>query len=201
MVKLALATGAASLATVFVVGALTPGHDMVHGYVSTLSQRDAPLREAYTVGGTLATACGLAFLLRRWPRDRTTLHACGLSLMALFFLLHWIAASFVPCDTDCQWLTATGRLHYAMGFAAFVAVGLGTITLSVHAGRDAKSLHAATAAFVLCAVALLIADRVGRYHGLVERLQVVLLAVWLVALATQPAAKSVPRTERPGITP
>lgn len=186
------AAGLVSVVTVFVVGWLTPGHDMVHGYISTLSQTDSPLRGWYVAGGTIAAALGVLFFVTRWRGDRSSLHAVGLTCMISFYVLHWIGAAFVPCDAGCAWLTPTGRLHYAIGFAAFVNVGLGTILLSIHAKN--RGLHIATGVFVAGAVALLVTDRIGAWHGLVERFEVVALAAWMWWLATLPPNG----TSRPG---
>ncbi|MGB1585418.1 MAG: DUF998 domain-containing protein [Thermoplasmatota archaeon] len=178
------AAGIASVITVFLVGWLSPGHDMIHGYISTLSQTDAPLRAWYVAGGTVAAGLGILFFAGRWRKGDSALHAVGLTCMIAFYVLHWMGAALVPCDAGCAWLTPTGRLHYAIGFAAFVNVGLGTILLSIHAKN--RGLHIATGVFVAGAVALLITDRIGAWHGLAERFEVVALAAWMWWLATLP---------------
>ncbi len=181
--------GLVTLGTIFVLGTLTPGHDMVNGYISTIGVPGEPYTNWYVAGGGISAALNLAFLFvlsREHPQQ--ALLASALALLASFFVLHFTAAAFFPCAADCDWSTLGSRVHYAMGFAAFVSFAVGTIVFTVAAARRPHwprlaILRGATVVFVAAAVGLLIADLTRTYHGVAERSVAVALVLWLAVLA------------------
>lgn len=182
---LAVAAAATDIIVVATLGAITPGHDVVHGYISTLGQRGAPYVTWYVAGGTLAAGLHLAFFGAIWPhlrRDR--FGVAGIGLLVGFMLVHWLAAAFFPCDPQCDRITATGNIHYALGFAAFVSSGVGTILFSVAAWRlrMPAHIHIATGFVVVGSLLLLAADLSGSYRGIAERGTVAALALWTVVV-------------------
>ena len=173
------------LTTIIGLGLATPGHDWIQGYISTLSERTAPHRGLYVLGGTIAAGLHLLFVAWLGRRLESAWHGAAVAGLALFFLLEWVAAAFLPCDADCAWITPTGMAHYAVSFAAFVAIGLGVILFSVHLwldGHHTPAVHAMMGLIVAAAIGLLIADLTGVWHGIVERTLAVLLAGWVVAV-------------------
>ncbi len=179
-----------SLLTIFGLGILTPGHDMIHSYISTLGVPGEAYAGLYVVGGGVASALSLTFLLALGRENHmSTLLAAALTLLSAFFVLHFIAATWLPCTPGCDWSTPTSQLHYASGFAAFVAFTVGTILFSVDVHRQARwqhaqlAIHGATTATVACALVLLAADLAGVYHGVAERTYAVALSGWVVTVA------------------
>lgn len=185
-----IAGACTSALTIAVFGLLTPGHDAIHGFISTLGIPGQPYAIGYAVGGSISTALHLWFLATlSIERRSTTLGASALTLLSAFFVLHLIATVVFPCANDCDWSTLSSQLHYALGFAAFVAFTIGTLLMSIDITRRgawparSRKVHIATGVVFATAIALLVTDLVGAYHGLTERGVAAALTAWIITLA------------------
>lgn len=199
MVKLQTIAWAAAIADagfVILLGALTPGHDHLRDYISTLGERGGPNPWLYRAIAGATAGLHLWLFARIWDWIRTPLAGAAWGFFVAFMVAQFTAAVWFPCDPDCIHVTTTGRIHYALGFAAFTAYGLGTILWSVHAYREgwSSTIHKPAVAIVLTALWLLWADATGNMHGLAERANVLALGWWTVtlpgSLPTRPAQTS-----------
>ena len=182
----AWAWGAASidLTVVFVLGALSPGHDMAWDYISTLGQTGAPLWGWYVLGASAAAVAHLGFYHALWHHAKTTRAGIvSIGLLTGFALAHWAAAAWFPCDPGCDRITTSGHVHYSLGFAAFITYAAGTAAFSVYAGRRAWPVHTAAALVLAGSILLLAADLTSVMRGVAERTTVVALATWMVVVA------------------
>ncbi len=177
------------VAAVMVIGALTVGHDPIHGYISTLGTFGAPLRGWYVLAGSISTVLHIWFAigLRRALGGSTSVWISA-TLLGQFFILQWLGAAIFPCDPGCQWLTFTGRMHYALSFTAFVMFCIGIIvttwlTHQVPVQTRTIGIDAAAVFCIACALALLAADRLGEFNGLVERITIIGFSTWTLFLA------------------
>ncbi len=184
---LAAAAVMVDILAVAVLGAITPGHDPVHGYISTLGIHGAPYRTAYVAAGTVSAALHLIWVVRLKQLHASTGWAVATAMLGAFFVLQWSAAAMFPCDPGCAWLTTRGMLHYAISFTAFVIIHVGIIavtTLAWPMARRGRRVAVVLGALAVAnALVLLAADRTGVFHGLVERISILLFGAWSIALS------------------
>lgn len=187
--KAGIIGAAMDIVAVAIIGALTAGHDAIHGYISTLGTFGAPLRGWYVAAGTISSALHLWFIIgvrRAFGKDTSVYIAA--TLLGLFFVLQWLAAAFFPCDPGCEWITIPGQLHYALSFSAFVMFCIGIIVTTWvadthHLRFQHRWINSAAVACIASALALLATDRLDIYNGLVERITIVMFSTWTVILA------------------
>ncbi len=173
--------------TVAVLTLIDAGHDAVHGYISTFGVRGNPVAPWYVAAGSFATLLHLTFMVGLIPtiRGRPGWWAPSTAL-TIFFVNQWLAATFFPCDPGCEWNTVRGTIHYGVALSGFVALGVGILTFSTTVRMDwpaAKATHVLAGITIALALVLLVADQVGRYHGIAERAALLAFGAWHVAVA------------------
>ncbi|WP_431892993.1 alpha/beta fold hydrolase [Nonomuraea sp. bgisy101] len=189
-------------ACAFVVGAVlysawlpgqlaAPALDRLDGYVGELAARDQPWSRMFRAcDGLAGLACmgGVALVARvreEWQ---------GWLAMALFGLFTTVAALFpLDCATCGRALSPQAWLHVPASGAANAAVLVAMVVLSA-AWRSAVGCAFAVVMFTASGTTL-VADAIGRYAGLAQRVQVTLIAVWLIYLATRLLGAVTPRVE------
>ncbi|GAA2382963.1 DUF998 domain-containing protein [Nonomuraea africana] len=167
------------------------GLDRLHGFVSRLAARDQEwsvlFRFCDTVAG-LTCLAGVALVVRvreEWQ---------GWLAMALFGLCTAVGGLFpLDCAGCGGALSFAHQAHVAAGVAATAAVLVAMVLLSARWRSPLAWL--VTAATYAATMATLVADAVGRYAGLAQRLQVTLIAIWLLYLATRLLVEATPALE------
>lgn len=189
-------------ACAFVVGAVlysawlpgqlaAPALDRLDGYVGELAARDQPwsrMFRACDAFAGLACMAGVALVVRvreEWQ---------GWLAMALFGLFTTLAALFpLDCANCGRALSLQAWLHVPASGAANAAVLVAMVVLSAAWGSRVGC--AFTAVMFTSSGTALVADVLGGYAGLAQRVQVTLIAVWLIYLATRLLGEATPRVE------
>ncbi len=167
------------VAAISILTAVSDTHPL-HDYVSTLGVRGAPTAPYYVAAGQVAAALHLVFVYGLWKRTEGRLATPAALLLGSFFVLQWLSATIFPCDPGCALLTTTGRIHYGLGVAAFVTLGLATIAYAVMGlQRWLAGIAVATE------LTLLVFDQLQLWRGLFERLAFIVLGIWWIAIALQ----------------
>ncbi|MFQ5555214.1 MAG: DUF998 domain-containing protein [Acidimicrobiia bacterium] len=185
-----LATGGA-LAPIFfvtlviVAGLAYTGYSHIGQKISELGGREAehPILQNATFVITGLLVVGLAWALARvggrW--------SAGPLLVAYFGVSGTIVQGFLPCDPGCKPETAIGVLHIVTGLSGFIAATIAMFVLarvwretpswSSHAGFSRASGIAAAAGLVGFAITQ--AAEIEPIDGLVQRLMVAVLLLWI----------------------
>ena len=177
---------AAVLYSAWITGQFTtPAVDRTHGYVSELAARDQPWSRLFRTSDTLS---GLACLTGVAVVPRLAREWAGWLALAAFGLLT-IAGGAFPLDCAalsapaCAGgpLTPSHHLHVAAGLLATAAVLAAMVMLSSRWRTWVAWIITGPAA---AAMALAVsAAAVGHLTGLAQRLQVTLVAAWLIYVA------------------
>ncbi|MFE3448109.1 alpha/beta fold hydrolase [Nonomuraea sp. NPDC059194] len=184
----------------FVVGAVlysawlpgqlaAPALDRLDGYIGELAARDQPWSRMFRAcDGLAGLACIGAVALVARVREEWQ----GWLAMALFGLFTALAALFPLDCADCgRAPSPQAWLHVLSGGAANAAVLVAMVLLSA-AWRSAVGWGFTAVMFTASGVTL-VADVLGGYAGLAQRVQATLIAVWLIYLATRLLGAATPR--------
>ncbi|MEW9548828.1 alpha/beta fold hydrolase [Nonomuraea sp. NPDC050783] len=177
---------AAVLGSAWITGQFTtPAVDRANGYVSELAARDQPWAYLFRVSDALA---GLACVLGVALTPRVAGEGPGWAALAAYGLLLAAGAAF---PLDCAFLSdpvcggrglTAGRLAHLVAGALCTAAVLAAMALLAARWRSRAAwllagLAAAATALIGAALAA------GRGAGLADRVQLTLVAVWLVYVA------------------
>lgn len=224
----AVATAAVTYASFLLESVLSPGPDVVNGYVSELSAADQPGHLVYNIGdfvtgGLVIVAAVTALVtLRRRP------WAVAGWLFLLMFGISTIADAAFPLDcapsenTTCALLERSGRLSFSHQFhsvtsaSAITCATVALFALSIAARRHgwwpslARWGRRLALANVLAAVVVTALMTVGVWLGIAQRVQISILCLSLLlvawALQADRRARTTPergdrRTPSPGPWP
>lgn len=180
-----------SLASI-IFGALRPGYDPVDQFISELGETGglhAPLMNVlgFMGGGAMM----LLFAIALWQSlPRSALTTIG-SLLIAVFAVNVFGAGVWSCDVGCP--TSNGspeqRMHDLVSVIAFPALILGALTWSIWFLRRPEwrafgvySLITGLAAIGLL-VAMIASEATRESTGLLQRLFLLVLFVWMASLA------------------
>lgn len=205
---------------------LNPGLDPVNGYVSELSASDQPFHYLFAAGdfvsGLLTIIVVTAVLGAVRPRGCTLAGWLALVVFGVFSIADSLFA--MDCapnsDTTCALRERAGRVSFAHQFHSVTSVCVVTagiislIALTIAARRGHRWPVIARWSWLLlvvetaAAVATLPLMYFGVLLGVIERVQVAMISIWLFVIAAQlhadrrrPSPISPPRPVRAGSAP
>lgn len=186
---------ALELTVTFAVAILTPGHSLLHDYISTTGATDAPHQELFMASGIVAALLHLTFvsaLIRRASDPWMRRAAYG---FAGFFVFLGIGLAF-QCDPGCALETTEAWIHFWFGVAAFVSLGVAGIITAVRAWNREHVLAGLAVALVVFDVLLLASDLTKVFQGITERATILAMMAWSVRWGLRPglAAPGSPAT-------
>lgn len=180
---------------------VNPRLDPVNGYVSELSATDQPHHDLFSaadfLSGTLSILVA-AFVLRRWrPRGWAAAGWAALAVFGAFSIADSLSA--MDCapnsDTTCALRERAGKVSFAHQFhsvtsALVVVSGIaGIVALTIAARRRgglpmiARWSREIAIAETVTAVATLPLMYFGVLLGVMERVQVIVISLWLFVIA------------------
>lgn len=171
----------------------TPGADAVHGYVSELAARDQPWSGSLRLTDALS---GLACLLGTALTPRVAAEWPGRLALASFGLFT-VADSAFPLDCACT-RAAYPLSHHLHSVTSTLATGavLASMVLLSRRWRSAPA-WTITVASATATIMTIAAMATGAFIGTTQRVQVILIAAWLLYLAVRLATTGARRDTAP----
>jgi len=170
-------------------GALTPGYDHLHDFISELAAREAPTEALMRNAGFILSGAGyMAFAAALGWRSRCDMLALvGAGFIALGGVAR-VLAGVHACDLGCSSLrpSVDQDLHYISARIAYLAMIVAALYWGVVGNRYAalKRLSAlGVGCGVWAVVFLVMMIAVGTTEGLYQRLASGVLSVWMLAFA------------------
>jgi hypothetical membrane protein len=183
--------------------AVNPGLDPVNGYVSELSASDQPYHYLFAAGdflsGLLTVVVVAAVLRAARPRGCALAGWLALVVFGVFSVADSLFA--MDCapnsDTTCALRERAGKVSFAHQFHSVTSIGVVTagivslIALTIAARRHRRQRVIARWSWLLlvletiAAVATLPLMYFGVLLGVMERVQVAMISIWLFVIAGQ----------------
>lgn len=176
---LAIAAMACEVTVGFLLAALTPNHDLLRDYVSTVGVEGQPYALHFPLIGATGAALHLLAIWLAWPRLHGKFQQISGGCFAAFFAFIGIGLAF-RCDPGCALASTEAIIHQTMGTIAFVFLGLAAIFAAI--AWPQRGIIAMSCVVVAADIWLLVADVTDMLRGAAERTTILAMFVWSLVL-------------------